>query len=241
MERTTRTYTFDYENDTSINYVNTGKYSMLNCSFTSEDPNYGTDTLHLTSNPALPMAKMAYEYVGKLNEYLNKMDHGFYRDVSAEERRMFGDYSNSTLYAIEKALYDIANEYRARYWFGHCEDVCREIAKRMVNDGNKLFSICLSDEMDWETYSPEEYKDVGSGWFGVRRIMNVFDNEPYEYIVCAGVWGGGCLSTAYVYDDGSEPGNVINNLGRAICDALEKIDDFKPQSVVYAMEEKEDK
>ena len=36
MEKITKYFTHDYENDTTVEYVNTGLYSMLNVSFTSE-------------------------------------------------------------------------------------------------------------------------------------------------------------------------------------------------------------
>ena len=61
MEKITKYFKHDYENDTTIEYVNTGLYSMLNCSFTSENPDYGTDTIHYTAEPAVSMEQMAYE------------------------------------------------------------------------------------------------------------------------------------------------------------------------------------
>ena len=60
MEKITKYFSNDYENDTTIEYVNTGLYSMLNCSFTSEDPDYGTDTLHYNAEPANGMERMVF-------------------------------------------------------------------------------------------------------------------------------------------------------------------------------------
>jgi len=241
MEKTTRHFKFDYENDTTIEYVKTGLYSALNCSYTSEDPDYGTDTLHFTAEPAVSMAQMAYEMCGQLTRYLNKMDSGNYRDVTEEERRVFGDYSNSTLYAIEKALHAIGEEYRATKWFGCLEDVCREVAKRIIKDGNKVFSFCETSEFDWDNYSAEEYEGIASEWFGIKRIDPVFDNDKNEYIVAIGYWGGGIVKTAYVETDWRCVEENINDLARQMCNAIEKITECGPQSIVYATEDKEDK
>ena len=112
MEKITKYFKYDYENDTTIEYVNTGLYSMLNCSFTSEDPDYGTDTLHWTSSKPVPIAQIAYEMKNRLSGYLNRTDDGIYRKADDSDNYLFGDYSNSTLYAIEKALHEIAEGYR---------------------------------------------------------------------------------------------------------------------------------
>lgn len=241
MEKTTRNYNFDYENDTTIEYVNTGLYSMLNCSFTSEDPDYGTDTIHYTANPAVSMEQMAYEMVRELAIYLNKKDQRQYADITDAERIAYDGYGNSTLYAIEHALSDIAKAYRARSWFGHLEDVTREIAKRMITDGEKTFSFCESNQEEWDEYSPEEYEQFAASWYGIKRLSPVFDNGSYEYLVAIGYYGGGDFTSAYLYDDERNTEDSINELARSICEGIERITDLKPQSIVFATEEKEEK
>lgn len=241
MEKITRYFKFDYENDTTIEYVNTGAYSSLTCSYTSEDPDYGTDTIHYNADPAVSMGQMAYEFGGQLTQFLNKKDSGRYRDITHEERILFGDYSNSTLYAVEKALKNLAEEYRATSWFGHLEDVCREIAKRMIKDGERKFSFCESDQTEWDSYSPEEYEQMGAEWYGIKRLDPVFDEASYEYLVAIGYYGGGCFTSAYMYDDGLNVECAINELAREICNAIMKITDMKEQSIVFATEEKEEK
>lgn len=239
MQKITRHYKFDYENDTTIEYVDTGMYSMLNCSFTSEDPDYGTDTLHFTSDGSMEMAQFAYNIVGELTSYLNKMDSGRYCEVSHDQRRKFGDYGNSTLYAIEKALTDIASEYRARSWFGHLEDVTREIARRMIKEHETFYSFCESDQLDWDRYSPNEYEQVGSEWFGIKRLDPIFDNGKDEYIVAVGYYGGGFVKTAYEMVNKNCIEENINHLARQLCDIIESITDLGPQGIVFAMEEEE--
>lgn len=239
MEKITKHFTHDYENDTTIEWVNTGMYSMLNCSFTSEDPNYGTDTIHygVGSSSVKPIAQMAYEMLDELTPYLGKMDRGAYDSISSDVRSKYGEYNNSTLYAIEHALSILAEDYRSRKWFGHLEDVTREIARRIVNDGKDKFSFCQSDQSEWDCYSSEEYEHYGSGWYGIRRLKPIFDNESYEYIIAIGYYGGGSFESVYVYHDGADINHTINQLGRAMCNAIMKLEHLNEQSIVYAVEE----
>lgn len=109
MEKITKYFKYSYENDTTVEYVNTGLYSMLNCSFTSEDPDYGTDTIHYTATPVESMEKMAYDMLQEVTDFLD------YRDGSVEAPRCdvqndYGEYSNSTLIAIEYALNEMIKE-----------------------------------------------------------------------------------------------------------------------------------
>ena len=233
MEKITKYFTHDYEKDTTIEWVSTGKYSMLNCSFTSEDEDYGTDTIHygVGSDSVKHMEQMAYEMLGELTPYLSKKDRGETWTITKEMEQKYGDYSNSTLYAVEHALKIIAEDYRARKWFAHLEDATREIARRMFNDGNKTFSFCVSNE------EYEQYEQYGSGWYGIKRLDSIFDNDSYEYIVAVGYYGGGCVESAYAYFDGTYKEEFVNELGRKLCDAIIKIAEAKEQSVVYVVEE----
>ena len=61
MEKITKYFKYCYANDTTVEYVNTGLYSMLNCSYTSEDPDYGTDTIHFAMKENASMERIAYE------------------------------------------------------------------------------------------------------------------------------------------------------------------------------------
>ena len=241
MEKITKHFTHDYENDTTIEWVNTGMYSMLNCSFTSEDPNYGTDTIHygVGSSSVKPIAQMAYEMLDELTPYLNKRGRGENNSIPVALRKMDDDYSNSTLYAIENALKVIASDYHFDKWFGHLENVTREIAKRMIENGDRSFSFCQSSEDDWSRYSAEEYENIGTGWYGIKRLDSVFDNEPCEYIVAVGYYGGGSFECLYMYDEGGDVDDTINELGRAICKAIMHIEAVNENSVIYATKEKE--
>ena len=110
MEKITKTFEYCYENDTTIEYVNTGLYSMLNCSYTSEDPDYGTDTIHygVGSKSVRSMKQMATDMLREVKDFLD------YRDGVIESSLVcdidYDDYSSSTLIAIEYALNSIIEE-----------------------------------------------------------------------------------------------------------------------------------
>lgn len=218
MEKITKYFRHDYENDTTIEYVNTGLYSMLNCSFTSEDPDYGTDTLHWTSGKPVPIAQIAYEMQNRLTKYLDKMDHGYYHDVDDGDRHMFGDYSNSTLYAIEKALHEIAEGYRPNKWYATIADASFMMAKRFLENSDVTFAFCESDREE-ANGNPAEHEDNGR-WHGVKRIPGFFDNEPNEFIVAVGHYGGGNVGFGYAdYGATDELSEISRAIRKAICEA----------------------
>lgn len=218
MEKITKYFDHDYENDTTIEYVNTGLYSMLNCSYTSEDPDYGTDTLHWTSSKPVRMAQIAYEMKTRLTRYLNKMDRGDYCDVDDSDRFMFGDYSNSTLYAIEKALDEISNDYRPNKWYATIADASYLMAKRFLENSDVTFAFCESDSLEAKE-DPAEHGDDG-GWHGVKRIPGFFDNEPNEFIVAVGHYGGGNVGFGYAdYGATDELSEISYAIRKAICEA----------------------
>ena len=217
MEKITKYFRHDYENDTTIEYVSTGLYSMLNCSYTSEDPDYGTDTLHWTSSKHVPMAQIAYEMKCRLSKYLDKMDHGYYHDVDDGDRHMFGDYSNSTLYAIENALAEISDGYRPSKWYATICDASSMMAKRFLEKSDATFAFCESDSLEAQG-DPLDHKDAG-GWHGVKRIPGFFDNEPNEFIVAVGHYGGGNVGFGYAdYSATDELSEIAYAIRKAICE-----------------------
>ena len=218
MEKITKYFTNDYENDTTIEYVNTGLYSMLNCSFTSEDPDYGTDTLHWASNKPVPIAQIAYEMKNRLTKYLDKMDHGYYRDVDDGDRHMFGDYSNSTLYAIEKALDEISKDYHPGKWYMTVLDASWLMATKMMEDRTASFGLCMVNA-DEAKGNPMDHDPMSGGWYGVKRIDGFFDNDPDEFIVAVGYFGGGSVELAYADNEMADRATCAQELMKAICRA----------------------
>lgn len=195
MEKITKYFEYCYPNDTTIEYVKSGLYSMLNCSYTSEDPAYGTDTIHFTAEPAKSIEQMAYEMLAEIKEFLDWKD-GMREGTSWKIDKAYSDYSNSTLIAIEYALHDITKDYHPDKWYMTVRDAGRMMANRLLEDRKVVFSFCESDPEEAKG-NPEDHVD-GGGWHGVKRIDGFFDNEPDEFIVAIGHYGGGNVGFAYV-------------------------------------------
>lgn len=217
MKKITKYFKHDYENDTTIEYVNTGMYSMLNCSFTSEDPDYGTDTIHYKANLVESMEKLAYDMLYEVKDFLD------YREGSVEAPRCdvqndYGDYGNSTLYAIENALHEIAEGYRPDKWYATIADASFMMAKRFLENSDVTFAFCESDREEAKG-NPMEHENNG-GWHGVKRIPGFFDNEPNEFIVAVGHYGGGNVGFGYAdYEATDELSEISRAIRKAICEA----------------------
>ena len=216
MEKITKYFKYSYDNDTTIEYVITGLYSMLNCSFTSEDPDYGTDTIHYTSVPVKSIEQMAYEMLGEVKDFLD------WRDGSVEAPRCdvhndYGEYSNSTLIAIEYALSAITKNYHPTKWYATIRDAGRFIANALLEDRTRIFAFCESDREEAKG-NPNDHIDEG-GWHGIKRIHGFFDNEDSEFIVAIGHYGGGNVGFAYVDWADADDSTCEDELVRAICKA----------------------
>jgi hypothetical protein len=231
MEKITRNFKYCYDNDTTIEYVNTGLYSMLNCSFTSEDPDYGTDTIHYGagSKSVRSMEKMAFDMLREVKDFLD------YRDGQIEGSLVcdidYDDYSNSTLIAIEYALYEIVKNYRPKKWYATIADASERIAKELLEDRTKSFSLCESDRLEAST-DPEKHQDSG-GWYGIKRIDGFFDNEKSEFIIAVGHYGGGGVAFGYADTLESDDSTCEYQVRRAILNAT----GFDSDNYIYIEEE----
>ena len=208
MEKITKNYKFNYDNDTTIEYVNTGMYSMLNCSFTSEDPDYGTDTLHFTLDEEKTLSdipsieELAFRMGKQIREYLDATDDGIYRTDDAPYAREYDEYSNSTLFAIEKALHEIIREPHLNnnghyFRIGAFKDIIDEIRDALVDKTVSAIYVATDFPEDYDGYDPEKAED----WFKIVRMTPPFDNNPEEVFVMMGRCGGGNVATCYSYDD----------------------------------------
>ena len=216
MEKITKTFKYCYDNDTTIEYVNTGLYSMLNCSFTSEDPDYGTDTIHygVGSKSVRSMEKMAFDMMREVKDFLDYRDGVIERPLVCDID--YDDYSNLTLIAIEYALYEITKDYRPTKWYATIADASERIAKELLEDHTKVFSFCESDRLE-ASEDPEKHHNDG-GWFGIQRI-NPFDGDSCEFSVLVGYWGGGTLELAHVEEWEADDSNCETALRQTICKA----------------------
>ena len=222
MEKITKYFTHDYENDTTVEYVNTGLYSMLNCSFTSEDPDYGTDTIHYKSNVEASIEQMAYEMLCEVKNFLDWRG-GTVEAPMCHVQNDYGEYSNSTLIAIESALMEITKNYRPNKWFLTIREAGKLIADKMISGEAKSFGFCQSSKDEQTLFRPDQYK--GDGWYGIKRIEGFFDNQPDELIVAVGYYGGGNCTFAYVDRENILTRETYYAITKAICDATGQEED----------------
>lgn len=231
MERTVQMFECDYENDTAIEYINTGFYSALNCSYTSEDPDYGTDTIHFVSKVALPIKTLAFKMLQEVSDFLDyregKIPSSLACDVDYEE------YGQSTLIAIEKALSSIVGGYYPAKWYATIKDASRTIASVLKNDPGVVFSFKESDREEAKG-DPEKRSEDGP-WYGIKRISNLFDNDNGEFIIAAGEWGGGIVGFGYENCDDLECAE------HAVCHAICEATEWDADNMIFIEKETEKK
>ena len=213
MEKITKYFKYDYENDTTIEFVNTPLYAMLNCSFTSEDPDYGTDTLHWTCCEACTFESLAYEMKKDLTRCLNIIERHGSAEKLPTTQIDYENYSLSTLFAIEKALAEIAKNYRpeVRSMEGNLIEymTVREAAERIKNTFAERTDVYFDfyTGIDEDTPLEDYANDTGGLYcYGVKLIdndMKLFDNSGYDrdYIILCGYYGGGNITMAYYVSD----------------------------------------
>ena len=217
MKRTVSYHSNNYDNDTAIEYVETGLYSMLNCSYTSEDPSYGTETIHFVSETVESEQRMAYDMLKRIGKYLDAFDNGTMRDLSRDIKLEYDNYGRSTLIAIESALQFITKDYKPNRWFVTIEEAGRIIGEEFVNDRCRTFHFCESDQIESNENDPDTFE--GTGWYGIKRIDGFFDNSPRDLIVAVGYWGGGNCAFGYVNEEDTDTILVREEISKAICES----------------------
>ena len=103
-----RKFTHDYPDDTEIRYTVDSEGSHMECSFTSEDPDCGTETILYNASPAVSLKEMSGELLEEITGYLDATDNGNLRMGRNGCEQYYDEFNNSTLYAIEKALTQLA-------------------------------------------------------------------------------------------------------------------------------------
>lgn len=204
MEKITKYFKYSYENDTTIEYVTTGLYSMLNCSYTSEDPDYGTDTIHYTSVPVKSIEQMAYEMLGEVKDFLDWRD-GMIDASRSDVQNDYDQYSDSTLIAIEDALTDISKDYSPvvlsrdgnEMRFVNVCEFADLVMDSIINHEKVYYDVATGDINDLSL------QDVANGkgevmWCGVKWIpLDMFDGTSFDWFVLIGHWGGGFAEAMY--------------------------------------------
>lgn len=238
MKRISQCFTSDYRDDTMIEYVETGSYSMLNCSYTSEDPDCGTDTIHFSLGYVASIERLAFEMLQEITDYLD------FRNVCEKTRGQggewqwrykdledaYGAYSSCTLIAFEHALTEIVHGYVPTKWYMDITEASEMIAKALEEEPDAVFSFTESDTEEAKG-NPDKHGDDGP-WFGIRRIRSLFDNGDDEFIVAVGQWGGGAV--AVKYDDFE-----ANNRAEIVKKAITESTDWDADNYIFV--EKEEK
>ena len=171
-EHITRTYSHDYENDTTLEYSRSGQDSTLRLSFTSEDPDMGTEELLYHGDSGESMEQLAVDLRAEISAFLDAQDHSsFYQqqglaDGIHSEADFYGEYARTTLYAFEGLLKEVEYE---------------------VNPPVKWQAI-EPEKKDW-LYSNYNQNDVVRGTVGHLRVdfgrsgeefwSSWFDHQPH--------------------------------------------------------------
>ena len=107
-----RYYSHDYPTDTVLEYTRTGNRAELRLSFSSEDPDLGTEEMLYCGENSESMLELVSDLRAELKGYLDAADtSSFYQQqgLSPEpgihsEEDYFGEYTRTALYAFEGIL-----------------------------------------------------------------------------------------------------------------------------------------
>ena len=198
----------DYENDTLIQYVNTGLYSVLFCEFTSEDPDYGVESLiYQTTDKSEPADQLAYELLHDITAVID------YREGKVKTVPLlvcledFDCCSTLTLIAFEAALREISKTYKpiVRNTKGNViqivtiEQAADIILKALANNNGDVSFDVLSGDIDGHDITEFVGNNHSGSWFGIRSIpLDMFDGRDNDRLVVIGHYGGGYAESLYV-------------------------------------------
>lgn len=209
MEKITYTYSHDTTNDTTIELVKCPGRTQIEIDFEMEDPNVGTEIAVYGTDEDVDFITLAQEWLDEINAYL---------DGDKTEADVYDDYTSNMWYCICNSLDWLINEK-----LGVCTgkymtiaDAAKLVAKKLWDDRTKTFAFCESDR-DEAKQNPAKHEDNG-GWHGIKRVDNLFDNEPDEFIIAVGHYGGGNVGFGYT-DIESMDYERATAVRRAICGA----------------------
>ena len=152
-ERSIRFYSHDYPADTTLEYTRTGDHSELRLSFSSEDPDMGTEELIYVSESGKSMQELTADLKEELAAYLDAADtSSFYQQQGISQpdgmrsQIDYSEYSRTSLYAFEAILMQTERES------------IQNLAWKPLNP----------DKQDW-LYSSDQQADLERGCIGHLR------------------------------------------------------------------------
>ena len=96
-------YTHDYPNDTTLEYTESKGRNQIELTFTSEDPDAGTEYLIFGGNEC--MEELMLELYTEINQYLDSKEHrAFGGYAGATPETYYDEYTRTALYAFEAML-----------------------------------------------------------------------------------------------------------------------------------------
>lgn len=98
------TYTHDYTDDTTLTYTSTEDRSEIELTFTSEDPDIGTEILIYGSDQEVTMGCLMQELMDEIGAYLDDKETGINDPLYGE---FYCGYTNTALYAFENILNEL--------------------------------------------------------------------------------------------------------------------------------------
>ena len=96
-------YYHDYPDDTTLKYTESNGRNELTLTFTSEDPDAGTETMISAGNDC--MEELMLELYTEIISYLDSKEHrAFGRYAGATPESYYDEYTRTALYAFEAML-----------------------------------------------------------------------------------------------------------------------------------------
>lgn len=144
-EQITRQFSHDYPNDTTLTYSRSGNNVELRLSFTSEDPDMGTEEMLYNGQTGESLDTLVMELHEGISDFLDRIE-GYVRPNPQEIHSSddyYSDFSRTALFAFESAL------------------------KEMEKETSRAWQPIKSEKMDW-LYSDSD-KDAQRGCVGHLR------------------------------------------------------------------------
>ena len=153
-ERSIRYFTHDYTADTRLEFTRTGQRSELTLSFSSEDPDMGTEEMIYAGDDGESMHELIADLRAEITGYLDAADsssfvqqQGLSKDFGIRNATDYYDeFSRTALYAFESALQTMERE-------------CRQ---------NLVWTPIQEDQKSW-LYSADKSTDLERGCVGHLR------------------------------------------------------------------------
>ena len=121
-ERAYRFYSHDYPADTTLEYTRSGNRAELKLSFSSEDPDMGTEEMLYGGENGESMLELVSDLRNDLTAWLDAQDTSSFREQQGladeihSQDDYYGEFSRTALYAFEALLTETEREGQKVVW-----------------------------------------------------------------------------------------------------------------------------